>query len=137
MEFSREDITVSNQNALYETLGIEVREAAQGRAQSVLRPRPVACWPFPEQPHGGILFTLMDTTMAWAVMTLVGPGQNCATTSMEVQYTQRALGGEFVCEAWVAFRARRMVYTRADVKNPGGGLVATAQAAFRVVKVSV
>jgi uncharacterized protein (TIGR00369 family) len=136
MEFSREVITGSNRNGLYQTLGIEVLEAAQGRARSVLRPKPAVCWPFPEQPHGGILFTLMDTTMAWAVLTLLGPGQNCATTSMEVQYTQRALGGEFICEAWVAFRARRMVYTRADVKNPGGGLVATAQATFRVITLS-
>ena len=135
MEFSREDITGSNRNSLYQTLGIEVLEAAQGRARSVLRPKPAVCWPFAEQPHGGILFTLMDTTMAWAVITQVEPGQNCATISMEVQYTQRALGGEFTCEGWVTFRAGRMAYTRADVKNPAGGLCATAQAAFRVIKV--
>ncbi len=136
MEFSREDLTGSNRNSLYQTLGIEVLEAAQGRARAVLRPKPAVCWPFPEQPHGGILFTLMDTSMAWAVLTLVGPDQNCATISMEVQYTQRALGGEFICEGWVAFRAGRMAYTRADVKDPAGGLFATAQAAFRVIKVS-
>jgi uncharacterized protein (TIGR00369 family) len=136
MEFSREDIAAGNRNSLYQTMGIEVLDAAQGRARSVLRPKPAVCWPFAEQPHGGILFTLMDTTMAWAVLTLVGPGQNCATISLEVQYTQRALGGEFICEGWVAFRAGRMAYTRADVKNPDGGLFATAQAAFRVIKVS-
>jgi uncharacterized protein (TIGR00369 family) len=136
MEFSHEDITGSNRSSLYQTLGIEVLEAAQGRARSVLRPKPAVCWPFAEQPHGGILFTLMDTTMAWAVLTLVERGQNCATISMEVQYTQRALGGEFICEGWVSFRAGRMAYTRADVKNSAGGLFATAQAAFRVIRVS-
>jgi uncharacterized protein (TIGR00369 family) len=136
MEFSREDLTGSNQNSLYQTMGIEVLEATQGRARALLRPKPAVCWPFAEQPHGGILFTLMDTTMAWSVLTLVEPGQNCATISMEVQYTQRALGGEFICEAWVNFRAGRMAYTRADVKDSGGGLFATAQAAFRVIRVS-
>jgi uncharacterized protein (TIGR00369 family) len=136
MEFSHDDISASNRNTLYETIGIEVIEAAKGRARCVFRPKPAVCWPFPGQPHGGILATLMDTTMAWAVNTLVESGQNCATISMEVQFTQRALGGEFICEGWVAFQAGRMAYTRAEVRNSTGGLFAAAQAAFRVIKVS-
>ncbi|RJX33844.1 MAG: PaaI family thioesterase [Desulfarculus sp.] len=133
MDFSREELAGLNNNSLYHALGIEVLEAAGGRARGILRPEPAGCWPFNGQPHGGVLFTLMDTTMAWAVISLLERGKSCATVSMEVQYTQRALGGEFICEAWTTFQTGRLVYTRADVKNQEGGLIATSQAAFRVV----
>ncbi len=134
MDFSPQLLAELNNNSLYQHLGIEVSEVGQGTASSVMRPDPAVCWPFPEQPHGGILFTLMDTTMAWAVLSKVAEGQSCATISMEVQYPQRALGAEFSCRAEVVHQAGRVAYTRAEISDAQGGLVATAQAAFRVVK---
>lgn len=134
MDFSREAMAAINDNRLYHALGIEVLEAVGGKARAVLRPTPAACWPFPGQPHGGVLYTLMDTTMAWAVISLVERGKSSATVSMEVQYTQRALGPEFICQAWTTQLTGRLGYTRADVLDQKGGLLATAQAAFRVIQ---
>lgn len=134
MEFSPERLAELNDNSLYGHLGMKVLQVGQGKAASVLRPDPAVCWPFEGQPHGGILFTLMDTTMAWAVLSEVEEGQSCATISMEVQYTQRALGAEFYCQAKIKYQAGRVIYTRADITDQAGGLLATAQAAFRVVK---
>ena len=63
MELSSQEMERLNNNPLYQTIGILVDEAKEGKAHSHLRPNPAICWPFDGQPHGGILFTLMDTTM--------------------------------------------------------------------------
>ena len=63
MKITQKIIEQMNNNPLYRTLGIRVVEAGEGRAVSILEPVAEVCWPFPGQPHGGILFTMMDTTM--------------------------------------------------------------------------
>ena len=83
MEFSHQEIGRISDNSLYQTLGIQVDDIKEGRARARLKPNPALCWPFEGQPHGGILFTLMDTTMAWAVLTGVDQGLSCATINMD------------------------------------------------------
>lgn len=134
MDFSPEQIDDFNRNSFYQTMGITVEAAAAGEARSALRPHPEMCWPFPRQPHGGVLFTQMDTTMAWAVVTRVKAGENCVTINLDIQYTAPARGDRFVCRAWVRHRSGRIVYTRAEVTDDAGQLVAAGQGAFRVVK---
>ena len=90
--------------------------------------------PFGEQPHGGVLFTLMDTTMAWAVLTLIEEGYNCATINMDIQYTNRALGGLFFCHAQVTQQGGQIAYTRADIFDREEKLVAVGQGCFRIIK---
>ena len=58
MEFSPKEMARLNNNSLYQTLGIVVEEAKDGKARSKLRPTPAFCWPFEDQPHGGVLFTV-------------------------------------------------------------------------------
>lgn len=55
MEFSSQEMDRLNGNPLYQTIGILVDEAKEGKAHSHLRPNPAFCWPFDGQPHGGIL----------------------------------------------------------------------------------
>ncbi len=134
MEFSPQEIDRLNNNPLYQTVGILVDEAKDGKAQSHLRPNPALCWPFEAQPHGGVLFTLMDTTMAWAVLTGLKEGYNCATINLDIQYTRRAKGEFFICNAWITHKAKQIVYTRADILDEKGQLTATGQGAFQTVK---
>ncbi|MBW2176653.1 MAG: PaaI family thioesterase [Deltaproteobacteria bacterium] len=75
-----------NANPLYHTIGMQVISAGDSQAVSQLRPPDNVCWPFPGQPHGGILFTQMDSTMAWAVLSAAGEGTNCTTVNLEIQY---------------------------------------------------
>ena len=134
MEFSPEEFNSINNNSLYKTIGISVEDADGGKARSRLRPNKDLCWPFEEQPHGGVLFTLMDTTMAWAILTLIDKGYNCATISLDIQYTRRALGELFVCHALVTQLGGQIAYTRADVFDEKEKLVATGQSSFRIIK---
>jgi acyl-CoA thioesterase len=134
MEFSSKEMSRLNSNSLYQALGIVVEEAKGGKARSKLRPVSAFCWPFEGQPHGGVLFTLMDTTMAWAVLTRLEQGYNCATINLDIQYTKRAGGDILTCQAWVTHKATRIIYVRADILDTEGQLAATGQGTFKVIK---
>jgi uncharacterized protein (TIGR00369 family) len=123
-----------NSNPLYQTLGIRVLEAADGRARSILDPRPEVCWPYPNQPHGGILFTLMDTTMGWAVNTALEPGHNCTTIDCSIQYLSPAQKGPFHCQARLVRQTGRMAFVRAEISDSHRTIVASAQAVFRIIR---
>lgn len=137
MNITQDFLDRFNDNALYQTLGIRVEEVAEGKARSRLQPDPRVCWPFPDQPHGGVLFTLMDTTMAWAVLTELEPGYNCTTVNLDINYTLPARGKLFTCSAWTTHRTRLLAFVRAEVHDPEGQLLAMGQATFRIIKTDV
>ena len=134
MIVSPKQIAQFNTNPLYQTTGIQVLSAENRRAVSELKPKENICWPFPDQPHGGILFTQMDTTMAWAVLAAAGEGNNCSTVNMEIQYPLPAKGPVFTCEAQVLHRTGRSCFVRGEIRDADGNLVAMAQATFRIIK---
>ena len=134
MDVSSEQIERINKNPLYQTTGIQALSAGDGRSVSELRPPVNVCWPFSGQPHGGILFTQMDTTMAWAVFSAAGEGTNCSTVNMEIQYPLPAKGSVFTCEAQVVHRTGRTCFVRGESRDKQGGLVAMAQATFRIIR---
>jgi len=123
-----------NRNSLYELIGIHIEEVGAGKARSRLRPPPEVCWPFPGQPHGGVLFTLMDTTMAWAVLSLLEPGRNCLTIHLDIQYIAPAKGDYFICAAEVGEQTRSMSFVSAEIKDFEGRRLAVGQAVFRIIK---
>jgi uncharacterized protein (TIGR00369 family) len=134
MNISSEEIAQINENQLYLTTGIKAVSAEDGRAVSELKPPGNVCWPFSGQPHGGILFTQMDTTMAWAVFSLAAQGTNCSTVNLEIQYPQPAKGPAFTCEAQVLHRTGRSCFVRGESRDEDGNLVAMGQATFRIIK---
>jgi len=133
MKITKKIIEQMNNNPLYRALGIRVVDAGEGRAVSILEPVAEVCWPFPGQPHGGILFTMMDTTMAWAVFSQINAGYNCATIHLDIQYTAPARGKSFTCSAWITHRTNRLCFVRAEIHNPEDQLLAMGQGNFRIV----
>jgi uncharacterized protein (TIGR00369 family) len=137
MEITTTILDQMNANSLYQTFGIRVEEAGDGRAKSRLEPNSDLCWPFSEQPHGGVLFTLMDTTMAWAVWSQLEAGLNCTTVNIDIHYTMPAKGNIFVCSAWSTFKTGRTSFVRADIHDYNGRMVAMGQATFRIIAVDL
>jgi len=134
MELSKPTLDRMNENLLYTTLGIRLEEAAEGRARARLTPKAEMCWPFPDQPHGGILFTMMDTTMAWAVQSLLESGYACTTVDLNIQYLAPAKGGRFFCKAWTSHQTKHLVFVRADIVDSEDHPLAVGQATFRIIK---
>jgi uncharacterized protein (TIGR00369 family) len=134
VDISKQTIKQLSDNSLYNTLGIRIESAADGEAKARLEPTAEVCWPFSGQPHGGILFTLMDTTMAWAVLSQRESGQNCTTINLNIHYTRPATGNFFICVARVTHQTKRSSFLSADIHDEQGSLLAMGQATFRIIR---
>lgn len=76
--------------------------------------------------HGGLLATMMDESLGWAVSTL---GRTALTARLEVRYLVAVQpGAELVVAAKVLRHDRRLAEVEAEVRLPGGRKVATARA---------
>ena len=81
--------------------------------------------------HGGAIATLADTAAmaaAWASDD-VPDSLTGATVSLTLDYLT-AGRGDLAADAWVTRRGGRLVYTRVDVTDAGGALVAAGQAVY-------
>jgi uncharacterized protein (TIGR00369 family) len=134
VEFPADTLAGLNDNPLYRALGIRIDRCHDGHARSTLAPTANACWPAPDSPHGGVLFTLVDTTMAWAAMSLAAVGESVATVDCSIQYPAPAIHGAFTCSAGSLRKTGRTVFVRAEVADSRGGIVALAQATFRIIR---
>ena len=123
-----------NHNSLFATLGIEFISLAEGKASAKLEPPPAVCWPFEGQPHGGVLFTLMDTTMAIGVISLMGETCSSATISLDIQYTARARSAPFICRSSVTHSTKNLCFSRAQIEDADGQVVALGQGTFKVIR---
>lgn len=132
MRYTDDDIAGFNQGPLYRTLGIRLLSCSEGRARSELAPTPEVCWPTPGQPHGGILFTILDTTMAFAAISSSEQAVGCATVDCSIQYPAPARDGPFQCHVATAHGGGRTVFVRAELLDAKGVPVALAQATFRL-----
>lgn len=121
-----------NCNRLYRALGIEILETWDGFASSRMVPPEEFCWPVAKRPHGGIVFTQADTTMATCVMSMIDEGQSLSTIGIDIQYTKPALGEYLVCEARSTHRTKRMAFVRSETRSADGTLVALGQGTFRI-----
>lgn len=134
MDFPDAQVAQLNDNPLYRALGIRIDRVSEGSARATLAPTTAACWPLPDQPHGGVLFTLIDTTTAWAAMSHGDPGDGCVTVDCSIQYPAPARDGPFTCIASTTRRSGRSVFMRAEVLDAEGAPVALGQATFRLLK---
>ena len=137
MEITASILEKLNANSLYQALGIQIEAAEGGKARSRLTPVTALYWPFPEQPHGGVLFTLIDTTMAWAIWSQLDPGFNSTTVNIDIHFVRPAKSDMFVCTAWSTHKTGRSSFVRADIHNPNGELVAMGQGTFRIIPVDL
>lgn len=137
MDITNKIINQNNGNSLYSTLGIRMEGAGEGEAAAVLKPPASLCWPFPGRPHGGILFTLMDTTMAWAVFSILDPGYNCATINMDIQYILPAKGEKFFCTAKMTHQTGHLSFVRGEIADRAGQILTIGQAVFRIIEMDL
>lgn len=81
--------------------------------------------------QGGIVATLADMTMAWAVLSAVHP-RPAPTVDLTVSYLRPVVEQDIECEATVLRAGRSVAYARAEVMTAEGVLVASASASFLV-----
>jgi len=106
-------------------------ERGQGRASASLvladqhmNPNAVA--------HGSVAFTLMDTAMGAAVVSILDDDQMCATVEIHTRFHRPVAAGPLRAEAEVLTAGRRLIQLQARTVDDEERLVASATSSFAV-----
>ena len=81
--------------------------------------------------HGGVIYSMADTGMGGALMSLLGDGQLCATIEIKMMYLKPAGHHDLVCNTEVIKQGRRVALLESEVFS-GGELIAKATGSFAV-----
>jgi uncharacterized protein (TIGR00369 family) len=76
--------------------------------------------------HGGITATLIDTAMAFAIITRLSEGEKATTIDLTVHYLRPHVSGEVTCTAKVVRTGKRIITVSADAVNAENKIIATA-----------
>jgi uncharacterized protein (TIGR00369 family) len=74
--------------------------------------------------HAGVVSTLADHTGGAAGWTRVAPRDSVLTVEFKVTFLRPAAGPVLECEARVIRAGKRLIFTEAEVRDPGGRAVA-------------
>jgi uncharacterized protein (TIGR00369 family) len=83
--------------------------------------------------HGGAIATLADTAVAFALMTLIRPGEKVMTAEFKINFFAAVSSGEMIGEARVVYTGKRLVVADMEVKNETGKLIAKGLATYAVI----
>jgi uncharacterized protein (TIGR00369 family) len=80
--------------------------------------------------HGGVTASLIDTAAAFAILTLLEPGQRTSTVDLTIHYLRPLLKGKTTAQARVVRAGRRLIVVSVDVFDESEVLVATALTSY-------
>lgn len=115
---------------LRDFLGFDI-ERGEGRATATLTLDDRHRNPF-GLAHGAVAFTLMDTAMGAAVVSVLPEGAQCATIEVHTRFHAGAREGGLRAEAIVTTPGRRIIHLEAKTFDDDGRLVASATGSFAV-----
>lgn len=113
-------------------IGMEMVELTSGAAIFKLEMREQL-----RQPHGllhgGATASLIDTAMAFAVITCLTEDEKASTVDLTVHYLRPVTDGTITCTAKVIKAGRRLLTVSAEVGSDKGKLIATALSTYSKV----
>jgi acyl-CoA thioesterase len=83
--------------------------------------------------HGGAVYVMVDYSMGGATMSVLPPGDICATIEIKISYLAGVTGGTLTCDTEIIKAGRRVVFLESKVSDASGKLVATATGSFAVI----
>ena len=84
--------------------------------------------------HGGAIASLADTAVAFAMMTLIQPGERVTTAEFKINFFAPVTGGVLFGEARTVNRGKRLAAADMEVKNEAGELIAKGMATYVILK---
>jgi acyl-CoA thioesterase len=83
--------------------------------------------------HGGATASIIDTAMAFAVVTKLAENEKASTVDLTVHYLRPVTTGAIVCTAKVLKAGKRLLTVSAEVVNNEKKLIATALSTYTKV----
>ena len=84
--------------------------------------------------HGGAIASLADTAVAFALMTIIQPGERVTTAEFKINFFAAVTSGEMVGEARVAHAGKRLVAADMEVKSQEGQFIAKGMATYVIIE---
>lgn len=113
-------------------IGLEVTEANEGVAVTRLDVRPELLNPH-SVLHGGVLFSMADTSMGAAVKSLLDEAELCASIEVHIRFLAPCKDGTLTSVTEVVGRGKRVMQLESRITDASGRLIATATGAFAVL----
>jgi acyl-CoA thioesterase len=83
--------------------------------------------------HGGAIASLADTAVAFALLTIIQPGERVTTAEFKINFFAAVTDGEMVGEARVVHAGKRLVSADMEVKSQDGKLIAKGIATYAII----
>lgn len=105
-----------NSSGIFQLLGMSVEtiENGVGRVRIAVDARLMHAQ---QIVHGGIIFTIADTAMSLAVLSLYPPGTRTGTIEAKINYLLPVRSGELLAEATIVHQGRSTAVVEATVFN--------------------
>lgn len=119
--------------ALGDALGIvcEVREPGRSRMRLEVDP----AWHNPHGVlHGGVIYTLVDSSMGIAVKPSLPEDELCTTIEAKISYLAPVREGTLTVETEVVRQGRNIAFTESKVTDSTGKLVATGSGSMFILR---
>ena len=123
---------MSLDNAFLQYLGVQLVDGQEGRCELALD---IQASHLNRQSslQGGVIATLLDAACGYAGLraTTDGATDNAATVMLTISYVRKVNHGRVRALGRLIRAGRSLYFTTADLLTDNGGLVATAQGAFK------
>jgi uncharacterized protein (TIGR00369 family) len=86
--------------------------------------------------HGGAVASLADTAVAFALMTLIQPGERVTTVEMKINFLASVSGGEMIGEARIHHKGKTLAIADMEVKDENGKWIAKGMATYMILSSS-
>jgi uncharacterized protein (TIGR00369 family) len=83
--------------------------------------------------HGGAIASLADTAVAFALMTLIQPGERVTTVEMKINFLASVSEGELIGESRILQKGKRLALADMEVKDQNGKCVAKGLATYMIL----
>jgi len=80
--------------------------------------------------HGGVLASMLDTTLGGAVFAGIPKGKGCATLSFNIHFFRPVTAGRLSCTARIGNISRHTAYATGEIHDERRRLIASATAIF-------
>jgi uncharacterized protein (TIGR00369 family) len=115
-----------------EHLGVQLVESTKERAVVSLRKRPelLNSW---GATHGGVIMTMLDLVMSWAVRGHYGVAGGVLTVDMSVGFMKGSFGDKVTAEGRVLHGGKSTAFCEAEARDDQGALLAKAIGTFKLL----
>lgn len=84
--------------------------------------------------HGGAIATLADTAVAYALLSLIQPGERVATAEFKINYLSAVTSGDLIGEARIINKGEKLALGDMEVRDEKGKLIAKGLATYMILK---